>query len=326
MPDPTQGSKRNDRIAVYLDQNQWSNLDNGLHDKTQPASLRAAADQICKWVEAKRIILPISSGHYTETTNRFSTEKRYRLGLTMLKLSAGWQMRDPLEVRHRELIDSLRIHIGARRTSQIEIFTLLPNVLHSMRGWRYKPPPGLDKSMTFWHEATVSAIAQIEVMLDEAMIKPVKASNWASSNQHFSDWLDGVQRDSQQKRRSIDAFVLNDFRGEIAQAAASCPVTTAQLRSWLSVEGFIATGGLSLEVFRQMMHHRHLNIGTTWRVNDLTDMVYLSCAAGYGDFVVTERHMGTVLRQSIPKTRSVAKVFFRLQDAVPAIGIALNDS
>ena len=37
-------------------------------------------------------------------------------------------------------------------------------------------------------------------------------------------------------------------------------------------------------LFREVLHSRHLNKGTTWRPNDLTDMIYLSCAAGYADY------------------------------------------
>jgi hypothetical protein len=72
-------------------------------------------------------------------------------------------------------------------------------------------------------------------------------------------------------------------------------------------------------VFREMLHERHLNKGTVWRHNDLTDMVYLSCAAGYADFVVCERHMGNVLTQGLKRLRRPTLVFRRLRDAVPAI-------
>jgi hypothetical protein len=79
-------------------------------------------------------------------------------------------------------------------------------------------------------------------------------------------------------------------------------------------------------VFREMLHDRHLNKGTVWRHNDLTDMVYLSCAAGYADFVVCERHMGNVLRQGLKRLSRPTLIFRRLRDAVPAIRERLGDS
>ncbi len=56
-------------------------------------------------------------------------------------------------------------------------------------------------------------------------------------------------------------------------------------------------------------NQRHL-AGVPWAPNDLSDMVYLSCAASYADFVVSERHMATFLAQSAgrldPRVRSLA--------------------
>jgi len=79
-------------------------------------------------------------------------------------------------------------------------------------------------------------------------------------------------------------------------------------------------------MFREVLHERHLNKGTVWRRNDLTDMVYLSCAAGYADFVVCERHMGNVLTQGLKRLRRQPRVFRRLRDAAPAIGDRLGST
>ena len=35
-----------------------------------------------------------------------------------------------------------------------------------------------------------------------------------------------------------------------------------------------------------------------WRLNDLNDMTYLSCAAAYADYVVTERQAADLLTQA----------------------------
>jgi hypothetical protein len=68
-----------------------------------------------------------------------------------------------------------------------------------------------------------------------------------------------------------------------------------------------------------MLHDRHLNRGTKWSPNDLTDMVYLSCAAGYADFVVCEQHMRSVLAQGLRRLVRPQHVFRGLQQALPAI-------
>lgn len=75
----------------------------------------------------------------------------------------------------------------------------------------------------------------------------------------------------------------------------------------------------SAAVYRASMHARHLNRGTTWRPNDLVDLVYLSCAAAYADVVVAEGHMSGVLRQALRGLSRTTPVLGRLRDAVPAV-------
>ncbi|MEU6061071.1 hypothetical protein [Streptomyces sp. NPDC047097] len=75
----------------------------------------------------------------------------------------------------------------------------------------------------------------------------------------------------------------------------------------------------SLGLFREVFHTRHLKRGTTWRINDCTDMVYLSCAAGYADFVVCERHMREHLSHGLRRMASSTQVFRHLHEAVDAI-------
>ncbi|MFF3264801.1 hypothetical protein ACFYWO_37270 [Streptomyces sp. NPDC002932] len=96
----------------------------------------------------------------------------------------------------------------------------------------------------------------------------------------------------------------------------------------LSFKGLVrAVGGSpALGLFREMLHSRHLNKGTTWRTNDLTDMVYLSCAAGYADFVVCEKHMRDPLQRGLRRTGLPTRVDRHLADAVVAIEAALVTS
>ena len=45
-------------------------------------------------------------------------------------------------------------------------------------------------------QTVTSAVALIDVMLDSERIEPGPTTDWAGSNQRFSDWLDGEERDS----------------------------------------------------------------------------------------------------------------------------------
>lgn len=231
-------------------------------------------------------------------------------------------MRDPVQVRRDELHDAFCRFVGTTGSRNAAVFILMPDVMHGP--WRgdepYAPPADFPPDAAFQHQALTSATALIDVMLDAERIEPGPDTGWALANQQFSDWLDGEDRTSQQKRKSIDALLLSDLRTEIAEEAHAAGATLEQFQDWLpdrlmeGIPGLRATG-----VFREMLHERHLNKGTVWRRNDLTDMVYLSCAAGYADFVVCERHMGNVLTQGLKRLRRPTLVFRRLRDAVPAI-------
>jgi hypothetical protein len=312
------------RLIVYLDQNQWSTLDEALHDGAGGGDEnRDVALQLADWVKKKRIVLPASAGHYYETTKRFDIGKRYRLGVTVLQLSRGWQMHDPLQVRRDELQAALRrrlAHTVGKRN--MTVFTLAPNVIYSaVRGTEpYMSPPDFPPDAAFRLEPLTSATSQIDAMLDTERIEPGADSGWTAANQQFSDWLDGENRDSQQKRKAIDAFLLTDLQTEIADEAHALGVPLEQFRHWMLRQATEDIRHLpALGLFREMLHDRHLNRGTVWKPNDLTDMIYLSCAAGYADFVVTERHMGSVLTQGVKRLDRPTQVFRRLGDAVKAI-------
>jgi hypothetical protein len=72
-----------------------------------------------------------------------------------------------------------------------------------------------------------------------------------------------------------------------------------------------------------MLHHRHLNKGTKWLPNDLTDMIYLSCAAGYADIVVCEKQMREPLTHGVRRVGHPTRVFRHVTEAVDAIEAVL---
>lgn len=329
LPSPDHGDQLAGRLIIYLDQNQWSAIDNNLHDEARGnAKNRDAARQLAEWVRQRRIILPASSGHYNETTKRFDASKRYRLGLTILQLSRGWQMRDPLQVRRDELHDTfcrrLGREFGMRATA---VFTLAPNVIHSAsRGATpYVPPPDFHPDLAFQHEALTSATSLIDVMLDSERLDPDPPTGWVKANQQFTDQLHRGNWDAQQKRKAVDDLFLSDVQREIEDEASAVGMSPERLRQWKlkqvmeDVRELPATG-----LYREVLHDKHLDKRTCWKPNDLTDILYLSCAAGYADFVVCERHMRGILAQGLRRLERQAQVFRQLPDAVSAIGAALT--
>lgn len=118
------------RLIVYLDQNIWSLISRATNDpdSAQTDAEAGAALELARLVNQRKVILPLSSGHFSETTAWSDNTRRYELGLTMLRLSRGWQMRDPLIMRRQELRRALLRSICAEPVQRAsEPFTLQPN-------------------------------------------------------------------------------------------------------------------------------------------------------------------------------------------------------
>jgi hypothetical protein len=58
------------------------------------------------------------------------------------------------------------------------------------------------------------------------------------------------------------------------------------------------------------------NADDRWEHNDLTDVNYLACAAGYADVAVGEKKMSEYLRRAGARAPSGASVYRTLPDAV----------
>ncbi len=328
LPRSDGADQLNGRLVVYLDQNKWRPVSDVLQGRCGGAAAdREAAQRLVEWVEAGRIILPASAGHYYETTKWSDTEGRYRLGLSILQLSRGWQLRDPLQVRRDELRWLFRNRLAPGGVLPTAV-TLAPNVIHSAaRGFTpLGPPPDFPAQEAFQHEALVSATTLIDLMLDSEGGERGPETGWTQDNQRFSDWLDSQDGDSQKKRKAIDAWLFRDLQRELAEESYAAGLTAERLKEWGSasqpVQELAALPCLGL--FREMLHERHLNKGTTWKPNDVIDMVYLSCAAGYADFVVCERQMREPLARGIARLGRSTQVFRSLAEAVSAIAAALD--
>ncbi len=316
------------RPVVYLDQNKWSAVSDAQHGggkAVQPAD-RDAALRLAELAELRRVVLPASGGHLFETSKRFDPERRYRLGRTLARLSRGWQMRDPVQVRRDELHDMFRQRDGGGTLLRMTpVFTLDPDVMFgAWRGRATVEPearqPSLPPEAEAMSRALVAATVAIDMLLNAERIPPGDTTAWGTSNLRFSDWLDGSQRDAQQKRDCVDGFLLGDLQRDLAEEAFAAGSTAQQMSAWVLSEFGAGLGRLkSAAVYREAMHARHLNPGTRWRSNDLIDLLYLSCAAAYADVIVCERHMAGVLRQAQGRLRRGASVHRELHSAVQAI-------
>jgi hypothetical protein len=308
--------------VIYLDQNHWSAVANSIYDRARLRPVeRDAADQIAAWARDKRLTLPASSSHFHETTKWRDDARRYALGLTLAQFSRGWLMRDPLQVRRDEIRSVLP---GAAGGPIRPVITLLPQTLHEAANRRiapgYIPSPDLPPSAAFVTSALVAASAHIDTILDADYVEPGPDTGWARAQQHFSQTLHSTGASVDRKRKAIDTWLVTDLRHDIAEEASAAGVDPGLFERWLTTAARILGGTPSVGLYREMVHERHLNPTTTWRLNDVTDMVYLSCAAAYTDVVVCERHMGHILRIAVRRRQASTVICTSLAEAVDAVG------
>jgi hypothetical protein len=331
LPRFDEADQLGDRIVVYLDQCIWRRMTDAQHDPSaigNPAELAAARDLI-SLVEQHKVILPLSSGHHSETTKWGDDSRRYQLGLTTLRLSRGWQMRDPLVIRRQEVKAGLLRHYRAESLiPPLPVFTLQPNAASGRVG-PVQTPDDFPPDAAHMMRTLTYVTSMVSTILDAERIAPTTQKlAWVEVNQRFSDWLDSeTGRPGPQKRKSVDVLLLNDIGQEIAEEAHRIGLHPAQMSSWVRGPMFRDMEELpSVGIYRSVLQDRHLNVGTTWTGNDLTDMIYLSAATGYADVVVAERHMTSMLAQAQQRLRRNTSVYPSLARALPTIMDRLDRS
>lgn len=171
------GSPRNwapvkGRPIVYLDQNQWSTLSERVFapHRVPRVEDHDAALALLRLADAKKVILPLSAAHLSETGAWSNDRGRRELADTILSGSAGWQMRDPLEVRAAEFRAALRESAGVPRVDFPDVFTLEPYAaLNSAALAEGSSPPlaGIPDDWLWIHEASLANVVHVACMLDQ---------------------------------------------------------------------------------------------------------------------------------------------------------------
>lgn len=327
MPDESGRSIRGDRAVVYLDQNQWSIVAASLYrpdDLRQ--SERAAAHALVSLALHHKVILPMSFGHMSETCQWTDAEKRYQLGLTMGQLSRGWQVRDPLQVRELELRHSFARSVATECVLPIDAVTLAPNAICSGRESSvpsFSGVAGAPPSMEYDFAYLLAASGNIDTLMDANAEPRGGNPGWVARNEQFRDWLRANAHQSQQRRKATRAFFLADTSGEIASAAARAGLSPEQVTEWMIRHAETEIAGMpALGLYGEAIHDKSVNAAAAWEENDLTDLLYLSCAAGYADHVVCERETAGVLRQGAQRLRRPLSVHRSLEHLVASQDIA----
>jgi hypothetical protein len=321
---------RGDRPVIYLDQKDWSTLANTLYKPSKVAvAEREAAWELIDMARARKVILPMSSAHISETCKWSAREDRYRLALTILQLSGGWQMRDPLEVRRLELRRSFLAAMKGMDTPPMEAFTLEPNAIHGrVRGRLEREDPlGFTPELTLVHRSAVGLLVSVSLMHDQDHIPMSSTPGWVKKNRGFTEWLAGESsRNSAQKRKCIDVFFFADAQKEVAEEAHRAGITPEELGDWVRehYDGEVSRMPL-LGLFREVLIGKHLNQKTTWKNTDLIDLMNLTCAAAYADYVVGERSLIGQISDGNRRLKRSGRVYRCIQDVMPHVREHLGD-
>jgi hypothetical protein len=282
-----------DRPTIYLDQNHWSTLTKAIYEPGRVAGERerAAAEMIIELATARRIILPMSSAHMAETCKQVDPEQRYRRALTIAQLSAGWQLRDPLELRQLELQQALTIRFRHRHPTSPAAITLESNAIRSGRKEIvHRVYHDLPIEVEWAIDAVANIGAILEVMLGPEHVPTVPVDGWAAGFRRFGIFLRDHPTGKEIKRKRTHATFMTDPGLELVEACHRAGISPDEMLSWgvhHSEEDLSFMPALRL--FREVVHEKLSAGELRWKSNDLIDMMYLTAAAGYCDHVVGER-------------------------------------
>ncbi|GAA2275676.1 hypothetical protein GCM10009853_032260 [Glycomyces scopariae] len=95
------------------------------------------------------------------------------------------------------------------------------------------------------------------------------------------------------------AKFYSDLSKELAEESWRVGITPTQMSEWTMQHAEAEVREMfSLGLYREVIHEKLCDTRLQWESNDLTDMIYLTAAAGYCDHVVGERSHASHINNS----------------------------
>jgi hypothetical protein len=277
---------------------------------------RSAAVELIEMARARQVILPISSANLTEMTPADGGFRR-NLGLTMLELSRGWQMRNPVHVRG----DELRALFGGLSPVAAEVFTLAPGVLFVGNSPLVSPAVREPIAALVERMSEVSAIYQVAVE-DEKIPNPEgleKAEAWAQEQGRFALLLRQDRVGPEKAAHYAAARVVHDLAEQVFEAARGAGLSEAEIELWLAEKLDEDVNRMpAIGVFHRTVYDRVKNAEAKWEANHFNDIQFLSCATAYADIVVGEKETSEHLKHA-QRGRDMARICRTLPEAVASL-------
>ena len=295
-------ARRRGRPVVYLDQNIWIQISKALNrPELVPQSEMAPTLQLVERARGKELILPISSAHWIETGSSYG-RRRTQLATQMVALSRGWIMRNPLLVAASEMESLFRDLPAGNAPQVVSAFTLNHQDLFTEQPLRYVPRnPNLPPQSLRLIEILSGVNSTLAGLLEKERTEPegvAAASRWASVHQEFGKLASNRRNSADLREFTLDAFLANLGRG-LAEAARNSGLAASDLQAWRQTRAdsdFALLPYLGMQ--RELIHLRLMNTADVWEPNDLVDILFLTCAAAYADYVVCENKTGDYLQRA----------------------------
>jgi hypothetical protein len=306
------------RPIVYLDQNHWSTVAQVMADpsRVRKKSEIDAALHLIRLAQDGGIILPVSSGHLRET-GPMTGNRRYEVGVAIANFSAGWQMRHPSRVWLDEHLTTLAKRMGNEPPSSTgsPVFSLEPRAI---LGESHRISETAVSDLELFVLRLSSPQVLLEVLLDPSTGARGDLRNWATSNQKITDWIAAAGLNKVQKRAAAfdRVWPTDAFDGAAKELGVACTspfeLDRRERRSMLKSQPYA-------RYLTELLVERHTISSTVWKSNDLIDLAYLCCAAGYADYVAAEAQTGTQLIQAQQRWGKPQTVHLSLESVVDAI-------
>ncbi len=294
--------------VAYLDQNHWVELARQQWSPEKvPAPHRDGYARLLTLARERAVVLPLSAAHCFETARKDGRQRR-QLGTTMLQLSRGWQMRAPLKVRREELLCNIsRLHPGSEAIDQRPVFTLDPDALFTSSDYETKESFEADlHARLTWPPALADAVIEDEREDDENA--RTKAQHWAAVHSGIAARMAEANASAEEKWATARMALLADLTDELAAVASTVGLEQGEWEAWLADSEVNFAFMPSIARVQQSTHRRLCNPQHRWRVNDLSDMYFLACAAGYADFLLAEKATSNDLRRAESRVPPGARI------------------
>jgi hypothetical protein len=304
------------RPVVYLDQNYWVLLSQArwAPQKIVRPSDREAATTLIRLADERAILLPLAAAHLTEAPT--GGPRRRHVVITMLSLSRGWQMRSPLHLRRREL----RAALAGEEIPAQGVFTLEPEALFATPPGPVKTPSDFPADAQELHRRLTAVSAFCSALIEDEPRSPEGrrlAQKWASGHHRLAEFMGQRRMGPEHSRINALACMLADLERELTTVASELNLDQERFSEWLedTFERELARLPYLGRVY-ELVYRRLRDANKAWKINDLNDVQFLCCAAGYADLLVAENRTTHDLQQIAPRVPDGAILCNSLPEAV----------